>query len=97
MIFGLACCIDNYILDYLFTTKIECKIVWKERPVANSIVIQVWLTKSMMLTSLVQVTFGTGLPEAEHSNVTSVPFLTTIFPSSGLARTLGGTEMKDKK
>ena len=94
MIFGLACCIDNYILDYLFTTKIECKIVCR---VTNSIAIQGWLTKAMMLTSLVQVTFGTGLPEAEHSSVTSVPFLTTIFPSSGLARTLGGTEMKDTK
>ena len=93
MIFGLACCIDNYILDYLFTTKIECKIC----RVTNSIAIQGWLTKAMMLTSLVQVTFGTGLPEAEHSSVTSVPFLTTIFPSSGLARTLGGTEMKDKQ
>ena len=95
MIFGLACCIDNYILDYLFTTKIQCKIV--KRWVASSIAIQGWLTKSMMLTSLVQVTFGTGLPEAEHSSVTSVPFLTTIFPSSGLARTLGGTEMKDNQ
>lgn len=34
---------------------------------------------------------GTGLPEAEHSRVTSVPFLTTMFPSSGLGLTLGGT------
>ena len=92
MIFGLACCIDNYILDYLFAKKDNI-----ESYAANSFGIQGWLTKSMMLTSLVQVTFGTGLPEAEHSSVTSVPFLTTIFPSSGLARTLGGTEMKDTK
>lgn len=34
---------------------------------------------------------GTGLPEAEHSRVTSVPFLTTMLPSSGLGLTLGGT------
>ena len=45
----------------------------------------------IILTSLIQVTFGTGFPDAEHSRVTSVPFFTTMLPSSGLARTLGGT------
>ena len=45
----------------------------------------------MIVTSLLQVTVGTGFPEAEHSNVTGVPFLTTMLPSSGFARTLGGT------
>ena len=39
-----------------------------------------------------QVIVGTGLPEAVHSKLTSVPFLTTIFPSSGLGLILGGTE-----
>ena len=45
------------------------------------------------------MTVGTGFPDAEHSKVTSVPFLTTILPSSGFARTLGGTDhrlAKDK-
>ena len=35
---------------------------------------------------------GTGLPEALHSKVTSVPFFTTILPSAGLGLTRGGTE-----
>ena len=43
-------------------------------------------------TCLSQVIVGTGLPEAVHSKLTSVPFLTTIFPSSGLGLILGGTE-----
>ena len=43
-------------------------------------------------TSLVHVMVGTGLPDALHSKATSVPFLTTMFPSSGLGLTLGGTK-----
>ena len=43
-----------------------------------------------------QVIVGTGLPEAVHSKLTSVPFLTTIFPSSGLGLILGGTEKFEK-
>ena len=45
-------------------------------------------------TSLVHVMVGTGLPDALHSKATSVPFLTTMFPSSGLGLTLGGTKKK---
>ena len=47
-------------------------------------------------TCLSQVIVGTGLPEAVHSKLTSVPFLTTIFPSSGLGLILGGTEKFEK-
>jgi hypothetical protein len=43
------------------------------------------------VTSLDHVTMGTGLPDAEHSSVISVPFLTTMLPSSGVGRTRGGT------
>lgn len=46
-------------------------------------------------TSRDQVTVGTGFPEAEHSRVISLPFLTTMFPSLGLARTLGGTKIEN--
>lgn len=42
-------------------------------------------------TSRLQVMVGTGFPEAMHSIVTSVPFFTTMFPSSGLGLTLEGT------
>ena len=45
-------------------------------------------------TSRVQVMRGTGFPEAEHSSVTSVPFLTTMLPSSGRGFTRGGTAKK---
>ena len=50
-----------------------------------------------IFTSLFQAISGTGFPEAEHSKVTSVPFLTTMLPSSGLGLTLGGTEKEQRK
>ena len=42
-------------------------------------------------TCLSQVMVGTGFPDAVHSKLTSVPFLTTMFPSSGFGLILGGT------
>ena len=51
----------------------------------------------LTFTSLFQTISGTGFPEAEHSKVTSVPFLTTMLPSSGLGLTLGGTEKEQRK
>ena len=53
--------------------------------------------KKLIFTSLFQTISGTGFPEAEHSKVTSVPFLTTMLPSSGLGLTLGGTEKEQRK
>ncbi len=44
-----------------------------------------------VFTSLAQLMVGTGFPEAEHSNVTSEPFLTTMLPSWGTGFTRGGT------
>ena len=44
-------------------------------------------------TSLVQVTFGVGLPEALHWRLTTEPARTTILPSLGTARMLGATEI----
>lgn len=48
-----------------------------------------------MLFLRVHVTFGVGLPEAEHSILTDDPFLTCKCPPELMWWILGGTEKKN--
>lgn len=49
------------------------------------------------ITFLCQKIFGTGFPDALHSNVTVLPFLAVTCPFCGTDRNEGGTVRRQKK
>ena len=85
---------DLYWVKYRVATR-NWQVVFRCAKLSNKQLSTLYV--ALVLTSLVQVIFGTGLPEASHSRLTSVPFFTTMLPSAGRGFTRGGTEMNEIK